>query len=592
MKNLLLICLSLICLNVLAQDEIERFTREYWNYQGKDLDVANCYADSLLAFSRSIGDSASVADAFELKAIVKIQKADYDGAVSLLKRQRALNELTENELKDAIYNNRMATVQYYKSNIDSALVYWKKALIDYKKFDVTKKVVKTHNNIGVVYFERGEYEVAYKYYKGNQEYLESQKEETTALVNCYNNLGLVFKKLEDFEKSKEYYRKSLEVIERNGFDRYRQLVNLNLANIYKIEGEYRSAIENFEASLEIRRSNGMPIGVLLSSLGECYFHLSEYSLAEEFYLEAVVELEENGRKSAQSSNFSRMSELYTVQEQFGKAFDLRLKSVSIDRVDGDFEKMLDHYRSLRSLSYLLNDHELMKSYSDTLLDLKDSVHTKLLNGKIYEIESEYEVEIKEKEIAILKRDAELAEQGEWQMILMFLLGLALLIVVASGLYYRNTLLRKEKKIKDLELRNRGEKLQHSTLKVSKKNEDAENILKELKGIKENPTAADVRGVIKKLERGKIVDRNWDEYLSTFIELNPLFVESLKAQGVELTQAEIRLSALVLQGLTISQIAGVLNIGSRSVEVSRSRLRKKLNLNKGDKLREVLEDLAN
>jgi tetratricopeptide (TPR) repeat protein len=260
----------------------------FWKHQSSDLSVASSYADSLFELSELIGDKQSLSEAYGCKVIVHIQRADYTEATACLKKQKSLNLELDDELSNATFNNRMGTIHYYQTSLDSALFYWKRALKDYQIYKDDKSAVKMRNNIGVVHFDKGDFEQAYGYYKENQDFYEKNGVKSVALVNCYNNIGLVFKKLNNHEKAKEYYQKSLALVEQKGYEKKKQLVFFNLANIHKIDEDYEKAIDYYEQSLEISKKNGMPIGVLLSSLGECYFHLNQYVKAETCKFSAEV----------------------------------------------------------------------------------------------------------------------------------------------------------------------------------------------------------------------------------------------------------------------------------------------------------------
>ena len=63
----------------------------------------------------------------------------------------------------------------------------------------------------------------------------------------------------------------------------------------------------------------------------------------------------------------------------------------------------------------------------------------------------------------------------------------------------------------------------------------------------------------------------------FDEVHQEFFEKLKQQYPQLSPREMRLSAYIKMNLTSKEIAALLNITDRGVEISRYRLRKKLNL---------------
>lgn len=81
--------------------------------------------------------------------------------------------------------------------------------------------------------------------------------------------------------------------------------------------------------------------------------------------------------------------------------------------------------------------------------------------------------------------------------------------------------------------------------------------------------------------------NWLEFQKRFEDVHKDFYEKLLIAFPDLSPAEIKLAAFIKLGLSSKEIAALTNTSTGSIEVSRSRLRKKLNLNKSDNLTNFL-----
>ncbi len=75
----------------------------------------------------------------------------------------------------------------------------------------------------------------------------------------------------------------------------------------------------------------------------------------------------------------------------------------------------------------------------------------------------------------------------------------------------------------------------------------------------------------------LTEEDWLEFKRNFRKLHPGFFDSLRSQHRDLTEAEVRLLALLKLGLSVSEIARVLGILPQSVRKTRSRLMKKLSI---------------
>jgi DNA-binding CsgD family transcriptional regulator len=130
----------------------------------------------------------------------------------------------------------------------------------------------------------------------------------------------------------------------------------------------------------------------------------------------------------------------------------------------------------------------------------------------------------------------------------------------------------EKLRQDIENKNR--ELGISTMNLIKKNEFLNNIKKELKN------ADDIKSlnyVIKIIDRNLNNTDDWNLFQEAFNNADKDFLKKIKSLHPLLTSNDLRLCAYLRLNLSSKEIAPLLNISSRSVEVKRYRLRKKLGL---------------
>lgn len=85
----------------------------------------------------------------------------------------------------------------------------------------------------------------------------------------------------------------------------------------------------------------------------------------------------------------------------------------------------------------------------------------------------------------------------------------------------------------------------------------------------------------------LTDDNWDTFETNFDRAHQDFFNRLKEQFPDLTPGDIKLCAYLKMNLSSKEIAHLLNISIRSVEVHRYRIRKKLNLSPTENLVEYL-----
>lgn len=88
---------------------------------------------------------------------------------------------------------------------------------------------------------------------------------------------------------------------------------------------------------------------------------------------------------------------------------------------------------------------------------------------------------------------------------------------------------------------------------------------------------DFRKLIRLLDLDNKMDTDWEKFAQHFDTVHSDFLVEIKNRFPQLTANELKLCAFLRMNLTSKEIARLLNISIRGVEVSRYRLRKKLNI---------------
>lgn len=83
------------------------------------------------------------------------------------------------------------------------------------------------------------------------------------------------------------------------------------------------------------------------------------------------------------------------------------------------------------------------------------------------------------------------------------------------------------------------------------------------------------------------DEEWDQFIHHFDEVYDEFFKKLKAEYPKLTLKDHKLCAFLRMNLSTKEMAPLMNISVRGVEISRYRLRKKLDLDSSINLNEFM-----
>ena len=99
----------------------------------------------------------------------------------------------------------------------------------------------------------------------------------------------------------------------------------------------------------------------------------------------------------------------------------------------------------------------------------------------------------------------------------------------------------------------------------------------IKGAESPHSTGDLKKMIKTLSEDDNMDKEWELFAKHFDKVHSDFLAELKLKHPTITPNELKLSAYLRMNLSTKEIAQLMNISGRGVEISRYRLRKKLQI---------------
>lgn len=148
------------------------------------------------------------------------------------------------------------------------------------------------------------------------------------------------------------------------------------------------------------------------------------------------------------------------------------------------------------------------------------------------------------------------------------------------------LLEKEKLAKEIKLKQK--ELANTTLNIAKKNEiilDVKTLLIQNKDKFTNQQR--YKSFMKRLNNSVNNKEDWKRFEMNFKELHSDFFENLLKQYPKLTPKDLKLCAYLKMNLSTKEIAPLMAITIRGVEIHRYRLRKKLNIDSSENISNFL-----
>lgn len=155
------------------------------------------------------------------------------------------------------------------------------------------------------------------------------------------------------------------------------------------------------------------------------------------------------------------------------------------------------------------------------------------------------------------------------------------LVKAQNIKLKNKQLKKD-------FKNKSNELAASTMSIIKKNELLSKVKEQL--VESANDKDSIRSIIHIIDKNLSQNDDWELFKEAFNNADKKFLKNLKKMHPNLTPNDIRLCAYLRLNLSSKEIAPMLNISPKSVDVKRFRLRKKMSLAHDDNLTDYVMGL--
>lgn len=370
-----------------------------------------------------------------------------------------LAEASQNKIGLAGANNRLGIVYDVIGKYDKALEHYNKSLQYSYEINNKKSIASVLNNIGLIYWNLGDYKRALENYFQALRVFEVVGDDK-GIANSLNNIGLIYWDNEQFDEALRYQQEALNMRQKMG-DKYGVGASLtNMALIYHDQQNYQWALDLFYKSMAYKEeiNDNYGLGISYKGLATTYEKMGNIQEAFKWYEKAL-------RKKWQ------------VNDQYGIA-SLHLNISAIYMRVADYQRALHHLEKAKKIAEQLKSNKLLYkvylSMAQCYADKKnyamayeyhkkyaaayDSMFNEQKSKQIAELQILHETEKKEKEIALLNRENDIANLElrrrtlllGW-VITVFVIILLLMLVVYSRYKIRQQKLLQQEREKQQQL---------------------------------------------------------------------------------------------------------------------------------------------
>lgn len=519
-------------------------------------------------------------------------KETYNAAFSLLKKANALAQKHNLTNSTIDINNKYAEFLSFSGNYSMSLEYLFKNLtilddnyLNSKKLDILKKRMYLYGFIGYCYvsLENADKALIYlnqsldlidkNFSKSKDEYIFNRK------LAVLNNAASAYLLKKDINKAREYYLKAIEYVKKVKNLEYLSALYNNLGICEKYDGKLSKSKKYFEMGLQLRLKTNDTLG-----LAQSYNNLGTHYLDEKHIIKAI----DNFKKGLY---FSR------------KSFGIRSEMFAANYLSLSYAELKDYPKA----------YEMMLLFNK----LNDSIMSIDRLRSINQLELKYQFEREKKEYD-LKQQIYKAQNERKFLILITLIIVLLLSSIVFILLYRNQrilakrnelmqerLLLESKNLNlgkdNLELNNKqlelvldhkNKELTTQVMYLLKKNEFLSVITEQLIDLRKIASETDKNKYNKLILdiRNNIDESAWNEFEVRFQNVHKDFIDKLYQVYPSLTPNETKLCSFLKLNMSTKDISALTFQSTKSIEVARTRLRKKIGMDRDENLVSFLQKL--
>ncbi|HRG00991.1 MAG TPA: sensor histidine kinase [Bacteroidia bacterium] len=399
-----------------------------WNFLSNDIEKAMFYAKKELELAKKIDNKKEIAQANSDIGNVFNRMASFDSTLHYYNIALKIRQSLNDKIKSAgIYSN-IATVYTRQSKFKEAL-------------DLNFKSLKLYEQIG----------------------------DSANQANILGNIGILYYNLEQNKSANEFFIKGLRIARLC----HKQLIEANILielggikfeqgvknDIIVNRKELDSALLYFEnANTILTEYNAIyNLAVVNNNIGRIYVQLKDYEKATQYYNQGLIYRQQMnddygiGLSYLNLGKISKLKKLYPNSIDFYKkaaTIFLEIKSyVDLKQVYGE---MSVAYEDMKDYHNAMIFHQLYAQYSD-------SVYTSENAKQMAEMQTKYEVDKKDLELAKNKAELEAKEKQAFIKNII-IISVVLLLLLLSGLgilFYRKKQIEQQAKL-DAEIANQKE----------------------------------------------------------------------------------------------------------------------------------------
>jgi signal transduction histidine kinase len=258
----------------------------------------------------------------------------------------------------------------------------------------------------------------------------------------------LYQKDNNIKQAEDCFRRAIQLTEGTNFFRILQMAYLNLGVVYDSRSDFANANLYYQKANELTLKTHDKVGQvkILHNLGKIHLDLDKYEVAYTYFTQALTNAKEIGNNELEIISLLGVAESESKLGNNQLALKYALEAEKIiptnqtNLIKGEvYEALFNIYQLMGNVHKALDYHILYKEAQDSIFNANKS-------AQMSEIQTKYEVEKKETENTLLKKEKDLKDARIRQQMWIIVSSLIIigLVVFLSIMLYRSR--QKEKGI--------------------------------------------------------------------------------------------------------------------------------------------------
>ena len=339
------------------------------------------------------------------------KNGDWEAAIQqfLIALRIAKNTNTPKEIASAA--NWLANLYAQSGDFKMSTDYYTTALQSAEETQNSGEIAKISMNLASNYNFTGDYDKAIKFGL----YALKTKETTNNLERiCYHYIamGNIFRENNNTMKWEEYVQKAYKMKDIDGCASFSDVAKIynSLGGIAVKKSEFEKGLSYYDTllNLSLEANYNQGISTALTNSAGIYKQLDNYPKALEMATEAEQYFGENPYDKIFNKNFK--AEIYNLTGEYKKGLELAKSNIETEEINYYSTEKLKCLELLYELNFNISNYDEAFFWNDSLRTTESVLRDEDIRQSMEELETQYETEKKEQQIALLTTENQLKNQ--------------------------------------------------------------------------------------------------------------------------------------------------------------------------------------